>query len=95
MAYLAEFGCNVSLDAADNVSGVIDRGRFDGQFLSTTTPQSYRQTYYGTTQGGVRIPGELLDGGRSVETVFELYLLAPAGAYWRGCLQIPGLRYLA
>ena len=95
VTYLAEFGCNFYLDAAYIVSGVIDRGRFDGQFLSTTTPQSYGQTYYGATQGGVRIPGELFDGGRSVETVFELYLLAPVGVFWGGCFQIPGLRYLA
>ncbi|MTK02890.1 SGNH/GDSL hydrolase family protein [Micromonospora sp. CP22] len=94
ISYLAEFGCNFWLSAAYIASGVIDRSRFDGQFLYTTAPQSYGQTYYGATSGGLSIPGEMFDGGRSVEIAFELYLLAPAGVYWGGCFPIPGLRYL-
>ncbi|NGM15257.1 SGNH/GDSL hydrolase family protein [Verrucosispora sp. WMMA2044] len=94
ISYLAEFGCNFWLNAAYIATGVIDRGRFDGQFLYTTAPLTYGQTYYGATSGGVSIPGELFDGGRTVEIAFELYLLAPAGVYWGGCFPIPGLRYL-
>ncbi|MDG4798325.1 GDSL-type esterase/lipase family protein [Micromonospora sp. WMMD1082] len=94
ISYLAEFGCNFWLDAAYIATGVIDRGRFDGQFLYTTAPLSYGQTYYGATSGGVSTPGELFDGGRNVEIAFELYLLAPIGVYWGGCFPIPGLRYL-
>jgi lysophospholipase L1-like esterase len=94
LSYLAELGCNFWLNAAYLATGVIDRGRFDGQFLYTTPPVTYGTTYYGATSGGVSIPGELFDGGRSVEIVFELYLLAPAGIWWGGCFPIPGLRYL-
>ncbi|GAB3851942.1 hypothetical protein GCM10029963_40620 [Micromonospora andamanensis] len=94
ISYLAEFGCNFWLDAAYIATGVIDRGRFDGQFLYTTAPRTYGPTYYGATSGGLSIPGELFDGGRNVEIAFELYLLAPVGVYWGGCFSIPGLRYL-
>ncbi|MFD0743222.1 GDSL-type esterase/lipase family protein [Phytohabitans flavus] len=94
VSYLAEFGCNFWLDAAYIATGVIDRGRFDGQLLYTSAPRSYGQTYYGASSGGVGIPAELFDGGRNVEIAFELYLLAPIGVYWGGCFPIPGLRYL-
>jgi lysophospholipase L1-like esterase len=94
VSYLAEFGCNFWLNAAYVATGVIDRGRFNGQWLYTTPPIAYGQTYYGATSGGVSIPGEMFDGGRTVEIAFELFLLAPAGVWWGGCFPIPGLRYL-
>jgi lysophospholipase L1-like esterase len=93
LSYLAEFGCNFYLAAAYVGTGVIDRGRFDGQYLSTTTPVGYGQTSYGATSGALSIPGEFFDGGRSVEIIYELYLLAPYGIPWGGCFAVP-LRYL-
>ncbi len=94
VSYVAELGCNFVLSAAYLSTGVIDRGRFDGDVISTTPPVVYGPTSYGAASGAVSIPGELYDGGRNVEIAFELYLRAPYGGRWGGCFPIPGLRYL-
>jgi lysophospholipase L1-like esterase len=94
LSYLAELGCNFFLSAASISTGVIDRGRFDGDLISTTPPVVYGPTSSASTSGAVSIPGELYDGGRNVEIAFELYLQAPNGIPWGGCFPIPGLRYL-
>ncbi|HKS99345.1 MAG TPA: GDSL-type esterase/lipase family protein [Rugosimonospora sp.] len=94
--YLAELGCNFYLDYAYGVSGVVDRSPgYDGTLLYVGTPFEFSGYYYGASPGAFQIPGDLYDGGRQMEIVFELYLLAPQGLIWGACGPLPGLRYLA
>ncbi|MBQ1047257.1 SGNH/GDSL hydrolase family protein [Micromonospora sp. C51] len=93
--YLAELSCNFYLDYAYGVAGVVDRTPgYDGTLLYVGSPFAFNRYYYGATSGGVRIPGDFYDGGRQVEILFELYLLAPVGSAWGACGPLPGLRYL-
>ncbi|WP_175543781.1 SGNH/GDSL hydrolase family protein [Micromonospora pattaloongensis] len=93
--YVAELGCNFYLDYAYGVAGIVDRSAgYDGTLLYVGSPFSFSQYYYGATYGGIQIPGDFYDGGRQVEVIFELYLLAPIGTAWGACGPLPGLRYL-
>ncbi|WP_204004056.1 SGNH/GDSL hydrolase family protein [Micromonospora lutea] len=93
--YFAELSCNFYLDYAYGVVGVVDRSAgYDGTLLYVGSPFAFNRYYYGATSGGVRIPGDFYDGGRQVEILFELYLLAPIGTAWGACGPLPGLRYL-
>jgi lysophospholipase L1-like esterase len=94
--YLAQLGCNFYLDYAYGVSGVVDRTPgYDGTLLYVGSAFSFSGYYYGASSGAFRIPGDLYDGGRQMELIFELYLLAPYGLIWGACGPLPGLRYLA
>jgi hypothetical protein len=72
-----------------------DEDGYDGTLLYVGTPFSFSGYYYGASAGALRIPGDSYDGGRQVEIIFELYLLAPSGLIWGACGPLPGLRYLA
>lgn len=93
--YTAQLGCNFYLDYAYGVAGIFDRSRYwDGDLLNVGTPFEFYQWYSGQSSGGLQIPGDWYEGGRQVEVVFEVYLLAPYGVYWGACNPLPGLRYL-
>ncbi|MEU8612289.1 SGNH/GDSL hydrolase family protein [Actinoplanes sp. NPDC048791] len=93
--YLGRLGCNFYLDYAYGVAGIVDRSpSWDGDLLHVGTPFEFYRSYAGASAGGLRIPGDYYDGGRQIEVVFEVYLLAPYGVSWGACNPLPGLRYL-
>jgi lysophospholipase L1-like esterase len=92
-SYTAELGCNFYLDYAYGVSYVVDRSNgYDGEVGYVGTQFEFAGDYYGASYGAFEVQGDLYDGGRQVEILFELYL--QISGTWGACNPLPTLRYL-
>ncbi|HEV2779726.1 MAG TPA: SGNH/GDSL hydrolase family protein [Actinophytocola sp.] len=92
--FSAELICNFYFDFAIGTVALVDRSvGFDGRTLATgNTPIQSFGNYHGFTEGALEIPGELYDGGRQLEVVFDVIIGSPG--IWGGCAPASGQRLL-
>ncbi|GAA2998802.1 hypothetical protein GCM10010483_49570 [Actinokineospora diospyrosa] len=91
-SYMAGVQCNFVLDHMYGVSGAIDRSPYYQGEIGYIGREFAHSGDSGSSFGGFRVQGDRFDGGRQVEIVLELVLVA--SAIWVACDPLPGLRYL-
>ncbi|MEJ3750808.1 SGNH/GDSL hydrolase family protein [Actinomycetes bacterium KLBMP 9797] len=90
--YTADVQCNFYLEGIYGVSAAVDWSPYYEGEIGYVGTEFAVSGSYGASQGAFEVQGDRYDGGRQVEVILELYLVASAP--WAGCFPIPGLRYL-
>jgi lysophospholipase L1-like esterase len=91
--YRADLVCNFYFTLAYGFAALVDRSEgFDGRTIDVGTTISSFNSYYGTSTGSLEIPGEMYDGGRQLEVVFDITIVSPG--IWGGCQAPAGTRLL-
>lgn len=91
--YTAGVQCNFWLEYMYGVSGAIDRTQYYDGEIGYVGSAFQGSGSAGTSAGAFEVQGDLYDGGRQIELIVELVMVASAP--WAACDPIPGLRYLA
>jgi lysophospholipase L1-like esterase len=91
--YTADVSCNFFLEYIYGVSAAVDWSPYYEGEIGYVGTAFEGSGSYGASQGAFEVQGDRYDGGRSVEVILEMYLVASAP--WGACNPIPGLRYLA
>lgn len=91
--YTADVSCNFWLEYIYGVSAAVDWSPYYEGEIGYVGPAFEGSGSYGASQGAFEVQGDRYDGGRAVEVILELYLVASAP--WAACNPVPGLRYLA
>lgn len=91
--YTADVSCNFWLEYMYGVSAAVDWSPYYENEIGYVGSQFAVSGSYGASYGAFEVQGDLYDGGRAVEVILELVLVASAP--WAACNPVPGLRYLA
>lgn len=91
--YTADVQCDFWLEYIYGVSAAVDRSPYYDGEIGYVGMAFEGSGSYGASYGAFEVQGDLYDGGRAVEIILELYLVASAP--WAACNPVPGLRYLA
>lgn len=91
--YTADVSCNFFLEYMYGVSAAVDWSPYYEGEIGYVGTAFEGSGSYGASQGAFEVQGDRYDGGRAVEVILELYLMASSP--WAACNPVPGLRYLA
>jgi GDSL-like Lipase/Acylhydrolase family len=91
--YTADVSCNFFLEYIYGVSAAVDWSPYYEGEIGYVGTAFEGAGSYGASQGAFEVQGDRYDGGRAVEVILEMYLVASAP--WAACNPVPGLRYLA
>ncbi|WP_422771116.1 SGNH/GDSL hydrolase family protein [Plantactinospora sp. WMMC1484] len=90
--YTADVQCNFFLEYMYGISAAVDWSPYYEGEIGYVGTEFAVSGSYGASYGAFEVQGDLYDGGRQVEVILELYLMASAP--WAACNPVPGLRYL-
>ena len=91
--YSADVSCNFWLEYMYGVSAAVDWSPYYEGEIGYVGSAFEGSGSYGSAPGAFEVQGDRYDGGRQVEIILELVLVASAP--WAACYPVPGLRYLA